>query len=952
MSSIRNLKLEVVLAAIDKATKPIKAVMGSSSGLSKQLKDTKDKLKDLNTAQRQLDGFNALKKQAAESTESFRKNQQTLKDYQAKLESTRTAKDALMAKTKQANREYMAQFKVISALANPTAAQVANLQRMKGELEKLEREKAKAINSHRRTQQALDLENTKLKEASAARKVLAANLRDSAAQLDKAGIKTHQLSRYEGELKGKIAEVNSALERQQQAMEKVSKRQQQMHAARSRYERSLETRDRIAGAGATTMAAGSAVGLPIIKMVTDYSSYEDAMLGVARQVEGARDANGKLTRTYYEMGDAIKAMAEKIPMATTEIAALVEGGARMGIKGKADLLAFAKTAALASTAFDLPADQISEDLGKIANTYKIPIKNIEQLGDVINYLDDNAQSKGADIIDVMQRIAGSTGNMNYKEAAALGSTFLSLGASSEVAASATKAMVRELAIAEKQPKRFQAGLKELGLNAKQVTADMARDSTGTILKVMEAVKKLPDAKRMGVMVDLFGKEYGDDAAKLADNLAEYRKQLALVNEAKARGSMGREGDAKNDTLSANWQMTQNKLFNQSSELGNTLRQPLMEVMGAVSNVLASISAWTKANPELTAALVKIAAVIAIVLVAVGSLMLAIAGILGPFIAARFAMSMLWIQLTSGVGFLGRLGSAISMIGRVIAFVGRLFLLNPIGLVITAIAAGAYLIWRNWDTLGPKFSALWDGIKAGASSLWGGIKNAASSAFTAVSSAAASVWANIKQAFSGGILGVSQLIINWSPLGLFYQAFAAVMSYFGVSMPAKFTDFGRNILQGLVNGITSSMGAVKAAITGAGEATISWFKEKLGIHSPSRVFAALGGFTMAGLQQGIDGNQNGPLGAVMNVAKKLTAAGTGIAIGASSGLAGAVPIDTRPPISAARPAATASAPSPITITIQAAPGMNEQQLAMLVAREVERIQRQSAARGRSRLGDSD
>jgi TP901 family phage tail tape measure protein len=94
------------------------------------------------------------------------------------------------------------------------------------------------------------------------------------------------------------------------------------------------------------------------------------------------------------MGDAIKVMSEKIPMATNDIAALVEGGARMGIQGKADLLEFARVAALASTAFDLPADQLAEDMGKIANVYKIPIKDIQKLGDTINYLDDNAQSKG------------------------------------------------------------------------------------------------------------------------------------------------------------------------------------------------------------------------------------------------------------------------------------------------------------------------------------------------------------------------------------------------------------------------------------------------------------------------------------------------------------------------------------------------------------------------------
>ncbi|MXR38004.1 phage tail tape measure protein [Craterilacuibacter sinensis] len=849
MSNIRNLKLEVVLSAIDKATRPIKAVMGSSSGLSKQLKDTKDKLKDLNQAQGSISAFRTLTKDAKAAGETLAAARQKLKEMNAQM----------------------------AAVGPPTEAMTRKLKSAEIAVEKL------------------TLANRKKIDAAKAAK----------AALDANGISAAKLGAHERELAAKIDQANAAMERQQDKLAKLSAMQNRQRTARSRYEQSLENRDRIAGAGATTMAAGTAAGLPIVKMVRDYSSYEDAMLGVARQVEGARDANGKLTATYYQMGDAIKAMAEKIPMATTEIAALVEGGARMGIKGKADLLAFAKTAALASTAFDLPADQISEDLGKIANTYKIPIKNIEQLGDVINYLDDNAQSKGADIINVMQRIAGSTGNMNFKEAAALGSTFLSLGASAEVAATATKAMVRELAIAEKQPKRFQAGLKELGLNAKQVQADMAKDSTGTILNVMEAVKKLPEATRMGVMVDLFGKEYGDDAAKLADNLAEYRKQLALVNEAKAKGSMGREGDAKNDTLSAQWQMTQNKLFNQSSELGSTLRQPLMEVMETTGNVLKSVAEWTKANPELTATLVKIAAVLAAVMVAAGGVMLAVAGIIGPFLAARFAMTMFGIQLTSGIGIMGKLGASLGMVGRVIAFVGRLFLLNPIGLVITAIAIGAYLIWRNWDTLGPKFAALWGAIKQAFASGWEWIKTNASGAF------------------------------NWF-----------------LALPGRFMTLGSQIMQGLVNGITTGLGAVKAAITGAGESTIGWFKQKLGIHSPSRVFAELGGFTMEGLQQGITGGQGGPLGAVMNVAKKLTSAGAGIAIGAASGLAGAVTMDTRPPISAMRAPVAASAAQPIQITVNPAPGMSEQQLAMLVAREVERIQRQQAARSRSRLTDKD
>lgn len=141
---------------------------------------------------------------------------------------------------------------------------------------------------------------------------------------------------------------------------------------------------------------------------------EDAMKGVAKQVNRLRDDNGNRTKQFYDMQDAIKAASEQLPMENGAIdyAALVEGGARMGVTNqddpyeeqKRDLLAFASTAAKAATAFELPADELAEGLGKIAQLYKVPTRNIEQLGDALNYLDDNAMSKGGDIINVLQRM--------------------------------------------------------------------------------------------------------------------------------------------------------------------------------------------------------------------------------------------------------------------------------------------------------------------------------------------------------------------------------------------------------------------------------------------------------------------------------------------------------------------------------------------------------------------
>ena len=79
---------------------------------------------------------------------------------------------------------------------------------------------------------------------------------------------------------------------------------------------------------------------------------------------------------------------------------------------------------------------------------------------------------------------------------------------------------------------------------------------------------------------------------------------------------------------------------------------------------------------------------------------------------------------------------------------------------------------------------------------------------------------MKEGFNGGFAGIAALILNFSPLGLFYRAFAGVMNYFGVEMPGKFSEFGTMLMQGMVQGITNGLAAVKGAITGAADNTIT------------------------------------------------------------------------------------------------------------------------------------
>lgn len=612
--SDNNLRLQVILNAVDKLTRPFRSAQASSKELATVLQTTRNSLKELNKQAGRIDEFRKTRSQLA-----------------------------ITATNLSAAREEAAKLATQFAATNrPTAAQAKLFSQAKNRVQELQQTYNGLLGSVQRQRQAL-------KES---------------------GIDTKQLSSAQRELRKNADETRQALERQQKSLKRLGEQQAKMNAAREQYSRRLEVRDRIAGAGATTTAAGVAMGAPVVAAVKSYASMEDAMKGVAKQMNGLRDDNGNRTKQFYDMQDAIKAASEDLPMENGAIdyAALVEGGARMGVTNqddpyedqKRDLLAFASTAAKAATAFELPADELAEGLGKIAQLYKVPTRNIEQLGDALNYLDDNAMSKGADIIDVLQRMGGVADRLDYRKAAALGSTFLSLGAAPEIAASASNAMVRELSIATMQSKRFFEGMDLLKLNPAEIEKQMTTDAMGTIQRVLEKVNKLPKDKRLSAMTMVFGKEFGDDAAKLANNLPELQRQLKLTSGNEANGSMQKESDINKDSLSAQWLLVKTGAQNAFSSLGETLRQPLMDIMDSVKRVTGALRRWVEANPQLAGTLMKVAAATAAITVALGTLAVAVAAVLGPLAVIRFGMSVLGVKtLPSVTAAVTRTGSALS-----------------------------------------------------------------------------------------------------------------------------------------------------------------------------------------------------------------------------------------------------------------------------------------------------
>ncbi|WP_175752432.1 hypothetical protein [Burkholderia ambifaria] len=403
------------------------------------------------------------------------------------------------------------------------------------------------------------------------------------------------------------------------------------------------------------------------------------------------------------------------------------------------------------------------------------------------------------------------------------------------------------------------------------------------------------------------------------------------------------------------------------------------------------------------------AAFAALLVVLGTFTIALAGVLGPLAIVRFSMTTLGIQGGILSRALGIGAAAWRMFASAALFAGRAMLMTPIGLAITAIVAviagAAYLVYRYWKPISNFFAGLWKGVlqvvssvadaitqylmnwtplgfivdhwndlKAITAAIWAliqaGIVSAAQSVadffmnwtlvgvvvrhWDEIKAAAGAAWSWIADTAISAGRGIADFFMNWTLLGIVIRHWDGIAAFMS-GLIGQFTTIGGQIIDGMVAGFLGGMGAVRQAIHNVGESAIAWFKEKLGIHSPSRVFAELGGFVGEGAALGIAGGHRSVTRAALGLA---TAAVTGFGSPALSTAApivhATVPIDRRPPIAAAGPATASSAPAgasaSIVINIYPQAGDDPRAIARAVAAELDRRERAHRARAGSRLSD--
>ena len=726
------------------------------------------------------------------------------------------------------------------------------------------------------------------------------------------------------------------------AVSKLTQQYKKLNAVRAQREAVNSQWGDIKGQWQGALAAAGTLILPVKVSI----EFESAMADVKKVV------NFDTPQQFKEMERDILKMTRTIPMAGKDIAAIVAAGGQSGVS-RENLTGFAEKAAKMGVAFDMAAGQAGESMATLSNVLQIPIPKIGTLGDAINHLSDNANSKAADIVNVLTRVGSDIKQLGMAEnqGAAWGSTFLSMGKAPELAAQAMKGMITSMSVMKAGGAKKE--LAALGLTTKEFAAAMDKDANRAMLNLLDRVKQLPKAEQFPMLLKMFGQNYADDAMMLANNVGEYNRQLALLEERdtsgnlKYLGSMQREFANRSATTANQIQIFKNGISELGIRLGSIVLPAVNAFLSKCIKLTSMISDWAEKHPVLTKGIVGTAASLLAFKVGMFGAMVIVnrarAGILalkGGLLSLKATTVLIRTVMQGGLalsdvpGTLGTVMRGFAAARTVIAGFGlsSLAALWPVVLAVAAVAAVAFVIYKYWKPLKAFFAGFWEGLTKGLEPLtplfdafvgtlsgiwtavqpylqpvldwfgdffnltqagegnarsWGeSVGSALASVvntvvsvgtmivdgwrmiFDGISSLVGSAWTEIKTAFDGGLLGILGLILNWSPIGAFYSAFAAVLSWFGIDLPARFTEFGSNIIQGLWNGLQAKFEAVRAWLAEKAAALKNTFAGVMDIHSPSRVFRRFGGWMMEGLQIGINQGAPRPLNAIGGVASDL------------------------------------------------------------------------------------
>ncbi|ELV4933902.1 phage tail tape measure protein [Salmonella enterica] len=627
-----NLRLEVLLKAVDQATRPLKSIQTASKTLSGDIRNTQKGLRDLNGQASKIDGFRKASAQLAVTGQA-------------------------LDKAKREAGELAVQFKNTTS---PTRAQ------------------AQAFEAAKRAASELQTKYNSLRTS----------VQRQRSELMQAGINTRTLSADERRLKTSINETTAQLNRQREALARVSAQQAKLSRVKERYKSGKELAGNMAAAGAAGVGiatAGTMAGVKLLMPGYDFAqknSELQAVLGVDKQSPEMQ----ALRKQARQLGDNTAASADDAASAqiiiakgggdAAAIAAMTPVTLNLSLANRKTMEENAQLLMGTKAAFQLSNDEAAHIGDVLSTTMNKTTADFQGLSDSLSYLAPVAKNAG----------------VSLEQAAAITGTLHDNNIRGSMAGTGGAAVITRL---QAPTGKAYDALKELGVKTS--------DSKGntrllfTILKEMQASferNKLGTGQKAEYVKTIFGEEAMKSASVLMAAATSGKLDKLTATIKASDGKTEELVKVMQDNLGGDFKEFQSAYEAVGTDLYDQQDSSLRKLTQTATQYVLKLDNWIKDNKELAET---------IGIIAGGAL--ALIGIIGGIGLVAWPVVM---GINAIIAAAGVLGTVFTVAGS--AIVTALGAITwPIVAVGAAIVAGALLIRKYWEPISAFFTGVIEGI---------------------------------------------------------------------------------------------------------------------------------------------------------------------------------------------------------------------------------------------------
>ncbi|MBA8030904.1 phage tail tape measure protein [Citrobacter freundii] len=627
-----NLKLEVLLKAVDQATRPFKAIQTASKSLSGDIRTTQQSLRDLNGQASKIDGFRKTSAQLAVTGQSLEK---------AKQES-----EALAVQFKNTER--------------PTAAQ------------------ARVLESAKRAADGLQTKYNSLTQS----------VKRQQAELGKAGINTRNLTNDENRLKNNISETTAQLNRQREALARVSAQQAKLSAVQKRYQagKALAGNAASMGAAGVGMATtGTLAGVALMKPGYDFAQKNSELQAVLGVEKDSADMVA-LRKQARQLGDNTAASADDA--AGAQIIIAKAGGDTAAIQAATPVtldMALANRRTMEEnagllmgmrSAFQLSNDKVAHIGDVLSMTMNKTAADFDGLSDALTYAAPVAKNAGVSI----------------EETAAMVGALHDAKITGSMAGTGSRAVLSRL---QAPTGKAYDAIKELGVK----TAD-GKGNTRPIFTILKEMQRSFEKNNLGTgqraeyMKTIFGEEASSAAAVLMTAASSGKLDQLTATLKASDGKTAELVKVMQDNLGGDFKEFQSAYEAVGTDLFDQQESSLRKLVQTATGYVLKLDGWIQKNKSLATTL--------------GIISAAAIGVVGGIGAIGLVAWPVIIGINAIIAAAGSLGAVFTTIsGGVIAAIGAITW--PVVAVAAAVIAGALLIRKYWEPISAFFGGVIEGL---------------------------------------------------------------------------------------------------------------------------------------------------------------------------------------------------------------------------------------------------